>query len=603
MAGSRNIVVTHSSPLRTVSYEEVWPAVEHARAQGPANNIPIDTSELGDRNGMNWSAAQAALWTAANEVVAAANLHGGRILYFGLDHIPNLVALGAFAGDERRIELYDHHRDAGAWSWPATEQTIEVEELDLPKDVVRQPGDVVLRVEVSGAIADENVRAALSEAPSAEIRIRVKAQREVGVLRSAADVEAIRLAIRRALAILREKRPEAETIHLFVFGPCSVAFAAGQELHLRSSPPVQTYQYRSGPDRPGYEPAIRLTAAAPTMLEAELTEAETERAQHLRTVVFPKALQSIINDTLARKDAAAGSSPWFAHLLPKDVHERVRPFPELIPLWDVISDEDRVSPEPLPHSQPDFYAFTEKHREWRFRDSLLIGFDVATGENDQQLEQLARLFFYHEYLHDWQNLTKDTAEDVGSFANSLERIDYMADAYAILHQLDHAIRSDRAGLKDPVAQMHFIREQIELAIRSFWAFDPQNEPLWQERRIRRYLNWYWRHVQVMNAPQWADLTKCFQLLSRPPVIEITGLEYQTDRRRIRLNLDKVRRGEHLEIGLVLEDGRFQRMASVGNVDIQSLVRAFIAKDHDTIERIFRGIFDYARASGAVYPKD
>jgi hypothetical protein len=602
VAGNRDIVVTHSSPLRTVSHEEVWPAVEEAGTRGPSEKVTIDTSELGDRTGMNWSAAHAILWQAANDLVAAANQHGGRILYFGMDHIPNLVALGAFIGDERRVELHDHHRDTGGWTWPATEPVIEVEELDLPSDVVRQPGGVVLRVEVSGAIADDDVRAVLSEAPSAEVRIRVKGTREVGVVRSAADVAAIRFAIRRALAVLREKRPEAETIHLFVFGPTSVAFSAGQELHLRSSPPVQTYQYRSSPDGPAYEPAIRLTSAAPATLEAELTDAERARAEHLRTVVFPKALASILNDTIARKELAPKRAPWYAQMLPKDEFDRVRPFPELIPLWEVISDRDRVSPEALPHSLPDYYGFTEKHREWRFRDSLLIGFDAATGGDDGKLEQLARLFFYHEYLHDWQNLTKDTAEDVGSFANCLERIDYMADAYAILHQLDHAIRTDRAGLKDPVAQMNFLREQIELAIRSFWAFDPAGEPRWQERRIRRYLNWYWRHVQVMNAPQWADLTRCFQLLSRPPAIEITGLEYQTDRRRIRLNLEKVRRGESLELGLVLEDGRFQRMASVGNVDIQALVRAFMVKDHDTIERIFRGIFDYARASGAVYPE-
>ena len=154
---------------------------------------------------------------------------------------------------------------------------------------------------------------------------------------------------------------------------------------------------------------------------------------------------------------------------------------------EVISD-DHVSPEPLPHSYAEFYGFVEKHREWRFRDSLLVSFDTATGGDDQKLEQLARLFFYHEYLHDWQNLTKDTAEDVGSFANCLERIDYMADAYAIFHQLDHAIRTDRARLKDDVAQISFIREQIELAIRSFWAFDPLGEPLWQEAGSS-VLNW------------------------------------------------------------------------------------------------------------------
>lgn len=606
MAGERNLVVTHSSPLRTVRDEEVWEAIEAMGQRGLTETVAIDTSDLGDRDGANWSAAQVTLWHAAADIVRRANERGGRIQYFGMDHVPCVIALGAYVGDERRVDTYDHHRDLGTWTWPAAEQTIELEEPDLPRDVVRQPGPVVVRVEVSGTISDEDVREALSGPPSAEVRIRVKAEvREFGIVRSPQDVEAIRLAFRRVLAVLREKRPEAEEIHLFIFAPCSVCFAVGQELHLRSSPPIQTYQYRALQEEPGYTPAIRLTAAAPQAARPELTDLQRDRARHIRTVIMPRALRVIVNDALSRKDVALaageGTGAWYEHLLPPLVRD-ARPFPELPSLWELVSDADQVSADPLPESYEEAYGFVEKHREWRFQDALLIGFDVACGGDDHRLEELARLFFCHEYLHDWQNLTKETAENVGSFANCLERIDYMADAYAILHQLHYVTQTDRQRVGDDNAKIRFLREQIELAIRSFWAFDTAGEPLWQERRIRRYLNWFWRHVQILNAPKWADLLTCFRLLARPPAIEITGLEYHTDRRRIRVHLEKVRRGENLEIGVVLEDGRFLRMSSVGNVSLEALTKAFVDTDHEAIERFFSGFFDYARATGATYPR-
>ena len=49
-----------------------------------------------------------------------------------------------------------------------------------------------------------------------------------------------------------------------------------------------------------------------------------------------------------------------------------------------------------------------------------------------------RLFLFHEYVHDHQTLTSTTAREVGKFGSVMEHIDYVADSYALLHELAYA---------------------------------------------------------------------------------------------------------------------------------------------------------------------
>ena len=69
----------------------------------------------------------------------------------------------------------------------------------------------------------------------------------------------------------------------------------------------------------------------------------------------------------------------------------------------------------------------------------------------------------------------------------------------MLHQLDWTRRHERHRAATDDDKKRFLAEQIDFAIRSFWAFDEAAGNEWQMRRVRRYLNWYWRLVQVENA--------------------------------------------------------------------------------------------------------
>ena len=117
----------------------------------------------------------------------------------------------------------------------------------------------------------------------------------------------------------------------------------------------------------------------------------------------------------------------------------------------------------------------------------------------------------------------------------------MADAYAVFHQLDFVSRANPERVRDDDARQNFVGDQVDLLLRSFWAFEetpPWHE--WQERRLRRYLNWFWRRVQIRRA---RDLRSAVRLLARQPAIEVAGLRYITGRGRIFVLLNEVRVGE------------------------------------------------------------
>jgi hypothetical protein len=170
-----------------------------------------------------------------------------------------------------------------------------------------------------------------------------------------------------------------------------------------------------------------------------------------------------------------------------------RPFPALPPLWEVVDPRDTV--DLAPFDGDGGYGHDKDAHSWRLGDRLLLALSSTAGD-DATLQRLIQLFLFHEYLHEHNALTKYTAQDVGSYPNSLEHIDYAADLYALLHQLGWAMINDAQVVATDETQCRYLADQIDLILRSFWAFDqpfPRDE--WQVRRLRRYLNWYWRQCK------------------------------------------------------------------------------------------------------------
>jgi hypothetical protein len=141
-----------------------------------------------------------------------------------------------------------------------------------------------------------------------------------------------------------------------------------------------------------------------------------------------------------------------------------------------------------------------------------------------------------------------------------------------------------------------VKEQIGLAIASFWAFEPEPpEYEWQERRLRRYLNWYWRRVQMRDA---GDLAAALRTLTRQPHIEVAGLQYTTGRGRHFVILNKTRPGDILEIGLVTEKGEFWRTGSMTALNIELAMRAFGERNLEEIDAFFSSLYELVSQTGA-----
>ncbi len=589
------LLLLHDSPLRTVSEAEALATLSPQELAQPRRIERIDTRHLADDvNGGYWRSSHSYLRETAGRVRAAADEHrASDVKYFGVAEVPHVVALGAYLGDERLTQSFDYDRDRDRWNWSTTDRTLELDIQGLPREAVTLPGPAVVRVEVSYPIQDSDVTEAVGHDRLAEIRIVPRGSAPTpGIIRSLADVQAVRTAVREALATLATLRPNLDLIHIFVAAPVSVCVAVGQELRLRNGKDVMTYRYRPGTGGPALTPAILLTNGEVSEVAAPLSEEDRQLAQRLRPL-WSTALDELRAHARVLKDEAR-TSKWYASLQPDALMAAIKPFPGLQPIWELIGPEDRISPTPSAE-----FAFLKDHREWRLSDELILGFFDGAGRDQGRARDFARLFLWHEYIHHWQILTSYTARDIGQLANCLERADYLADAYALFHQVDFLARQNPEGAKDTKVLHKLLIEQTGMALRSFWVFEPK-APFdeMQERRLRRYLNWYWRRAQFLEA---RDLAPAFQLLARQPCIEISGLRRKSGGgNRINVVIQEARGLNRPQIGVVLEDGRLERRGSTADASIEELMRAFAHHDRDVIERFFNALVDHLKHGGGVF---
>jgi hypothetical protein len=594
------LIVQHQSPLRTVSDTESLAILTVDQQSQPRQVFTVDTRPFQhDVEGGHWRSSHGYLRQVAGEIRNAADQIGAaKLLYLGVAEVAHVIALGAYVGDERLVEARDYDRYHNTWAWPEAMATLNVQTSPLPHELISQPGIAVLRVELSYPILDADIDAAIGVDRLADIRIGpAEGAPAPGLVRAAEDVMRVRQAVRGALAALATSRPNIDAIHLFIAAPVSVCFAVGQELRLRNGKDVQTYRYRSGSGDRALTRAILLTHGEMSDLARPLSAAETALAADLRSA-WQTALDQVREHArLTRSRAGTLPVRWYTGLTPAAILSEKKPFRGLRPIWELVGEQDRVSMQPFAGE----FEFDKESREWRISDELALGLFAAADKDRATLLQFVRLFFWHEYAHEGQGITSYTAAQIGRLANCLEHIDYSADAYAIFHQIDFLATQNSVLPDDGRSYRQLIFDQVGVALRSFWAFEnPPPITELQERRLRRYLNWYWRRVQLRESP---SVIHSVDLLARQPCIEISGL-----RRRIAADRSFVVLAEPggfrpLHIGTVLENDRLDRRASSVDASIEEMVRAFAAHDRDAIQRFFNAHFDHLKQVGGVLPDD
>jgi hypothetical protein len=585
------LFVVQQSPLRTVTEADAIGTLDEREQGLPRRVFSLDTRHLKDDvEGGHWRSSHLFIREQAAHILSLANDMGaGEIRYLGIAEVPQVLALGAYLGDERLIKVRDYDRDRNMWDWPISAPTLALTTLNPVKELVDQRGDAVLRVEISYPVLDADIEAAIGKERLSNIQI-VPAGRSPapGLIRSEQDVASVRLAVREALAALASARPNADTIHLFVAAPVSVCVAIGQELRLRNGKDVQTYRYRSGAGDRALTPALLLTSGDIREAPRQLSSEEVRHAQQLRSV-WQTALEEVRRRAQQIAPSDAQSQPWYETLEPADDLRAAAPFSNLRPMAELIKDADHVSSTAFPEE----FEFDKDARAWQLSDELILAMFDAAGRDESRLQEHARLFFWHEYVHDWQGLTAYTSIDVGRLPNCLERVDYMADVYAMCHQVDFLARKRPAA---PHADSFSFRDallaQIDVALRSFWAFEPP-APMadTQERRLRRYLNWYWQRVRVRDS---RDLRSALDTLAQQPCIEISGLRRRLAGERIFVVLRDPGGFGRLHIGVVAEDGRFDRFGSSVDLSIEELLTAFSQHDHEAIGRFFNALVEHVK---------
>lgn len=598
MASDKILFVLHNSPMRDVSEDEALRTLSEEERALPRDIAWVDTRPYAaDVDGGHWRSSHTHLRQEASRIRSVCDKWGATVVrYLGIAEVPHLIALGAYLGDERLVDARDFDRDHNAWEWQSTDGQLSVETLGLPHETVVQPGNVVLRVEISYPILDTDIDAAIGRERLCDIRIRPQGRIPVpGLVKSTADVGLIRSKVREALAAIASNRPNTDLIQLFVAAPVSACIAIGQELRLRNGKAVQTYRYRAGTSNRALTPAILLTSGDVTEGAKPLSPEDIALARELR-LTWQAALEEVrAHARRVKSPDAANAGVWYAGLQPAKQISDIEPLQGLRPMWELIQDEDAVALD----ARPEEFEFCKEPREWRLGDHLVLRMFEAAGRDRDRLRVFARLFFWHEYVHEWQGLTSSTSIEIGRLANCLERIDYMADAYAILHQMDFLLHDQRSIEGDERRCRDLLLDQVQVALRSFWTFEDASPILeLQERRLRRYLNWYWRRVQLRESP---DLRTALKLLARPPCIEISGLRRRVSSERVFVVLHEPGGFERLHIGVVLEDGRLERRGSSADASIEELLRAFSLHDQSTIERFFNAIFDHVKQKGGAFP--
>lgn len=592
MSNGPILLLLHQSPLRTISEEEAIGALSAIDLGRPRRVETIDTRSLKDDvEGGHWRSSEVYLRDEAERIRAVADKHGiTDIRYMGIAEVPHILAFGAYLGDERLVAVRDYDRIRNTWDWSSTDATLELQTLNQPKEAVALTGDAVLRVAISYPILDADVDAVLGkDRRLADIQITPAIGRAptVGMIQSESDVTRVRFAVREALATLTAMRPNAHIIHLFVAAPASVCLAIGQELRLRNGKAIQTYRYRAGTGDRSLTEAILLTSGNAQAGRKPLSPEDIELAARLRSI-WQSALEDVQQHARALRDSTAGPpTRWFSGLQPREALREAAPFPGLRPIHELVRDNDVVSSVPYSNE----FRLDPETREWAFADTLLVGMFDAAGRDENRLQEHARLFFWHEYVHLGQGLTSDTATEIGRLANCLERVDYMADTYAILHQLDFLLRQRTTPASDEFYR-GVLRSQVDVALRSMWTFEePPPITMFQERRLRRYLNWYWRRVQLREVP---DVRSALEILAQQPCIEISGLRRRLGGGRILVVIMDRGGFDRLHIGIVREDGRLQRLGSSADASIEELLQAFSHHDTSAIERFFSALMEHSR---------
>ena len=551
-----------------------------------AHSLPRRVVTLDDLGIIPLEAAASIDWSQARRVTERALVSrlrpvldaspGYHVAYFGAAPVPLAMLVGHRVGAWATLHVFQRRHDTGRWDWPDTTTSIQVQMEGEPKERLTKRGEAILRVGISVRIEPSDTLAVVED-PLTEVSLDLDAPHP-DALRSSADLEEVALSFVAALERLVAQRPSTSLVHVFAAVPVGLAFRLGAAVSPTRHPKVAVYQFQRDAT-PRYRRAFVLQdvpAAERTVDDGVRAQAEATRG------VWQEELRTL--QRFADQFPGSATGNWFESLFPQaktaraEVQGRLSTLPALA--------ETRLADMQLTPGSSAIEEFTydASRRAWTFGDLLLAGI-TRRMNSPAAVQKAGRLFLLHEVVHlAAQGITSATSGRVGRFPKVLEEVDYLADVWAMLHDLKLA-QMDFRQTHD--AREHLL-DSIHVALESFWGFDdPGTELLeMQVRRVNRYLLWSWQRLRLEATTTFEEAVA---VLAHRPLLELAGPRLQTHDERVYFALDPRHIGEP-EL-CVLQGNVLHRMGDGPAARLRDLVEGFRRCDGALIQEALRGVFD------------
>lgn len=167
-----------------------------------------------------------------------------RFAVFSLSPTPLITQLGFLLTYSVSVKYFRFHIDSQSWLWPPSndeQNNLKLTIEGLPKDVTKEPCDVIIRASTSAEIDKYETDEVVVDAP---IQIDIKSSNpSLTWLRSEKQVHEFGKTIRNVLSEIKAKVPYCRHIHLFMACAAPLALIAGQQINPRMNPPVRLYEY------------------------------------------------------------------------------------------------------------------------------------------------------------------------------------------------------------------------------------------------------------------------------------------------------------------------------------------------------------------------
>jgi len=512
------------------------------------------------------------------------------VVYFGVSPIPLAVHLGYLMEDWRRVNIFlRHHKEVENQRWY---QNLDIENESIPSLVINGipndtydiDDDVVVKVQVSYAINDAEIKKSITSDVAKTVNINLeKLQLD---LSSVQQCHEITDRFEDALKAIVDNLPNIDTIHLIATIPVGLAFLLGRKIRSNINRPVQTYQYNKNADLP-YNPVLAINQSYVEF--SPLTDKEIKKAKSIRRLFQKNSWQNLQSLIRNHKEQALRNPDdnWLDLILGNSISKGdmgTSYWGNLQQLHKTALTEKQFNLK----ENIDGYEYSDVDESWGIGNRMIHDLNQRLPDT-KDVERALRVVLIHEGLHYYQhNLSHITVEGIGRFPKIVEDADYQADIYAILYEYAYTKIYAPTDLDDNNLG-RFFAKTLDIALAALWSFNDPGTTMKviQVRRLNRFLIWYWQCVALSDS-RVKTIKDVIKILAIKPVIEIKGLSLKAEGERVECHLERYVES-NLEIGIFINN-KIIRSGNTGYLMIPDLVKGFRDRNHQIIKSLLEGFY-------------